>query len=571
MMHRRRLRAVLSVLVSVTALGASAPSALADSGSISGTVTSAASGAALPGADVTLLNGTGQVAQTKTDAGGNYTFSGVGPDPHYAVYFSDSPYYDAQYYNGKSSVQSADFVAVSSGQATSGIDAAMQLGSRFTITGTVTDATTHTADANERVNLLTRGGTELASATTDANGFYALPAQPGSYVIEFANESGRVAHYWAQYYNDKGSLSAADPVTVTAGQVTSNVNAAVLPAGSISGTVRAASTGASAAGILIDVTDAGGSYAGETYTDSSGHYSVPVGGVGTSGSYSLRFVDPSGRLAMQYSGGAPTPSSASRVTVTASRTTTAVNALLQPAGRISGTVADAVTHARLNNIYVNVLYPDGSQVPANGQTTPDGTYTVNGLTPGVPYKLLFSEVTGPGLVDHHYADGFYCQASSNSAALPVITEPGAVTSGINEAMWHKGTPAPACPQPTPAQISSVLTRALSASGPAAAINAILHSGGYPATVTSAGSGAAQLAWYYLPGGSHKGRATKPIVVASGSKRLTTAGSVVIELSLTSQGRALLKRSTRLSLTAVGTFAPQHGKTTSKRQLITIKR
>ena len=569
-MHRRRPCAAFSVLVSVAALSVFAPAALADSGSISGTVTSAATAGPLSGIDVQLFNGPGQVVDVKSDAAGNYTFTGLAPDPHYVVAFSNQDYV-TQYYNGKPSAPTATFVPVSSGQSVTGINAVMQLDSQYTVVGNVTDSVTQAPVQGEGVQLMTPSGQTVAGASTEPNGNYALAAPPGTYVVKFANGTTR---YWDQYSNDKASLSTADPVTVTAGRVTANVNAALIPAGSISGTVTNASTGAPAAGAIVDGFTSPGVYVGEATTDSSGRYTLRTSGIGASmsatNSYAVRFDDPSGTLAVQYSGGALFPWSASHVMVTANQTTTGVDAALPLGGQISGTVTDAATHTPLNNINVSTLYPDGSLATASVQTASDGTYTLTGLTPGVPYTLQFSEVTGPGYTDHNYADPFYCDTSSRSAASSVVTSSGAVTSGINEAMWHKGAKPPACPQPTPAQIASGLTQALSVSGPAASIAAILHSGGFPATITVSGPGAAQIVWYYVPAGAHLARATKPIVVASGSKQLTRAGSVSVKLALTAQGRALLKNAKQMKLTAVGSFTPKHGRKTSKRAAITLK-
>jgi hypothetical protein len=116
---------------------------------------------------------------------------------------------------------------------------------------------------------------------------------------------------------------------------------------------------------------------------------------------------------------------------------------------------------------------------------------------------------------------------------------------------------------------TIPSSALSVSGKAAQITSILKSGGYPASVSAPTAGAMTIVWYYLPAGAHLARAPKPVVIARGSKSFSAAGKGTIKLRLTAQGRKLLKKSKRIKLTAVGTFAPKHGKKTSKSKTITL--
>ena len=121
----------------------------------------------------------------------------------------------------------------------------------------------------------------------------------------------------------------------------------------------------------------------------------------------------------------------------------------------------------------------------------------------------------------------------------------------------------------PATPAAAVNQSLAVSGPSASISAILAAGGFPASVGAPSAGTMKVVWYYLPPGARLARVSKPVVVAQGSKSFATAGSATLKLRLTSAGRKLLKHSKRVKLTAVGSFAPKHGKTATKRKSITL--
>jgi hypothetical protein len=145
-------------------------------------------------------------------------------------------------------------------------------------------------------------------------------------------------------------------------------------------------------------------------------------------------------------------------------------------------------------------------------------------------------------------------------------DPGGPVYGRDRTYTFPGTPSAAA-------ITAALTRALSPSGPAAKIGALLAEGSYPATVTASGAGTAQIAWYYVPPGAHIASA-KPVVVAKGVKKVTKAGAATVKVKLTATGRRMLKRvkaGHTLKLTAKGSIARTSGKKTTRTKKITLKR
>jgi hypothetical protein len=133
--------------------------------------------------------------------------------------------------------------------------------------------------------------------------------------------------------------------------------------------------------------------------------------------------------------------------------------------------------------------------------------------------------------------------------------------------------------PTVKQILADLVKTLLPSGKSAKIAAILKSGGYVAKVTLPEAGTQTITWYYVPKGAKVARKKKakpkPVVIATGSKKLTKAGKATLKVKLTKTGKAMLKKvkkGHKLKLTAKGAFkAKGSKKTTSKTKVFSLKR
>jgi len=115
---------------------------------------------------------------------------------------------------------------------------------------------------------------------------------------------------------------------------------------------------------------------------------------------------------------------------------------------------------------------------------------------------------------------------------------------------------------TTAQLKALLLAHLTPSGTTAKTASLLKAGGYSLTFKAPEAGALTIAWYELPSGARlaKRRAKpKPLLVASGALKFSAAGTKTLKLKLTTAGKALLRRSKQVELTAKGTFTPS-GKT-----------
>ncbi len=217
---------------------------LANPGSISGTVTDAATTNPIPGATVQVRNSFVVIATALTDANGNYNFPNLPPDTYSVT--ASAPGFQRE----------VKIATVITNQVTV-VNFALN-SNPGAISGTVTDAVTTNPIPDATVAVF-QGTTLIDSALTDVNGNYTIPdLAPGNYtVLAIAN----------------GYQSAFSSETVVAGMTTTANFALNLNPGAIAGTVTDGCTGAPLSGVIILVTD-GSSVVGFGVTDPNGNYSI---------------------------------------------------------------------------------------------------------------------------------------------------------------------------------------------------------------------------------------------------------------------------------------------------------
>jgi hypothetical protein len=214
--------------VDVTSGGTStADAGLAGAGAISGRVTADDTGSGLEDVRITVYNSEGGVADaTTTDPEGNYTTPAL-TDGTYRVRFEapgsgTASGYIGEYYDDKASLEAADGITVTAPSVTTTIDAVLAAGA--SITGTVTAEDTGTGLENVPIFVYDSTDAQVASGLTGADGTYTTGAVPdGTYRVRF----GPIDGYAQEFYDDKGSLEAADEIAVAAPDNTTGIDAAL--------------------------------------------------------------------------------------------------------------------------------------------------------------------------------------------------------------------------------------------------------------------------------------------------------------------------------------------------------
>jgi hypothetical protein len=154
-----------------------------------------------------------------------------------------------------------------------------------------------------------------------------------------------------------------------------------------------------------------------------------------------------------------------------------------------------------------------------------------------------------------WIDRFAVKSSPSPGPGPGSPAPGSGASGSGgSGSGGSGSPH----APTPAEVIAMIARHLAPSGAGAKIGALLSHGGLLQAVSAPGAGSEMIAWYQVPHGAHLSRKARPVLVASASAHFAAAATITIKIALTHAGKALLKRSHRLVLTALAKFTPSSG-------------
>ena len=155
-----------------------------------------------------------------------------------------------------------------------------------------------------------------------------------------------------------------------------------------------------------------------------------------SGQYEVAFTGGCGfgvNWAQQWFRGQPAPATADIVNVTAGRTTAGINAVLRPAGAISGTIR--TPHGR--PLADECVSATNLRTGASLGTLAGGSgvvYQIGNLAPGTYAVEFFSCVLG-----ENYATQWYKGSTKPQAAVPVTVTGGHVTRGISAALETGGT------------------------------------------------------------------------------------------------------------------------------------
>ena len=421
--------------------------------SISGTVTNTAK-TPLQGIMVCVSENNGSFGDCRsTDASGQYSVVGL-PTGEYRISFTpgEGSYYVPQYYNGKSRFNEANLLAVNAGEAKAGVSAELKEGGA--VTGTVTDP-----GENPIVNLQVCArevegpefGESVDCKPTDLAGHYRFMLEPGSYKIQFTNnscgfEGCKLVNYVQQYYDGKSRFGEADPVGVTAGATTGGIDAQMEEGASVSGTVTNMS-GTPIQHIQVCAQKATGEFEGTgcTQTDADGEYTLA--GL-AAGEYTINFSGNSCgfegcfqlNYVRQFFNGKSHFNEADPIDLAAGEAKTGVDAELEEGAEISGTVTDT-SESPIEGIQVcaqPALEEEGEFEGGGGgcsQTNEAGEYAIVGIAPG-EYVVQFSgnSCGFEGCFQLNYVSQYYNGKSRFDEADILSLNAGDVKTGIDAEM-----------------------------------------------------------------------------------------------------------------------------------------
>ncbi len=396
-------------------------------GTISGTVYQSDGITPIPNIGVNL-DGDGYGKGICADANGNFSFTALPLNVPFRVR-AGIPWlncagpktYAQEFWQESSNWNSATILTLTTAvPSLSNINFTLDLGG--TISGAVADENgTPLVNANVCGNFFDNNGGGIGCVQTGADGSYAFPGLAvGSYRLD-ASAPG----FAREFYLERAFAQEADPVVVTAGVETPNVNFTLALAGAIFGTVTDAN-GQPLANIGVDIENGGQG----TCTDSSGHFTLSL----AYGTYKIaagRNFCGNGSYVEEYWQETPDHNLATPLTLSAANDlVSGIDFTLDLGGTISGTVADEngqpiaggniCATSTENEVFVMCLGVEA-----------DGTYRITGLPTGA-YRMHID--APPGYVSEYYDSAFF----AGQATPVLVTAPGEIT-GIDFSLEVGGT------------------------------------------------------------------------------------------------------------------------------------
>jgi 5-hydroxyisourate hydrolase-like protein (transthyretin family) len=268
--------------------------------------------------------------------------------------------------------------------------------------------------------------------STDAAGFYDIGGlAAGDYRVLFSdNDNG---YYLSEYYDDAPDIESAVNVAVTAGSITTAIDAALAEPGHIAGKVTVYPSGVPLEAVEVCAfTNDGSDWvdAGCDVTDASGDYDIASL---SPGAYRVSFSDLFQFYVREFYDDVLEIENGTDVSVTSGSTTLGINAALIEGGQITGTVT-AEGGSLLQDIAACAYRYNGAAWlwVGCGYSEAGGDYTISGLAGGT-YRVEFYD-----WYDGVYHGEFYDNAPDLDSAADVTVSAGSTTTGIHAALIEFG-------------------------------------------------------------------------------------------------------------------------------------
>jgi hypothetical protein len=263
----------------------------------------------------------------------------------------------------------------------------------------------------------------------DGQGRYSINAPAGRYKVSFYPDRSQ-DEYCRQYYQGQLYAQAANFVDVKSMTVTPDVDARLSRAGRITGTVTAADTGQPLPYVMVYRENILSYFDwGSAPTDASGRYTLTR----ICGGMNILWFEPTDvirtRYAREFYNDSAAYAGATQLNVPLAATLPNIDAALEAAGQISGTVTAQDSGASLGGVVVDLFDSQGRFV-AYQVADGEGRFVFAGLRPGA-YKVAFAPSFG-SIDALEYLPGYFDGKSDAASADLVSVAPGKVTSIVGK-------------------------------------------------------------------------------------------------------------------------------------------
>ena len=404
------------VVIAAAADATGIDAGLSRGGSISGTVTEDGTGDPLEDISVCASEETGEgYGCTSTAADGTYAIGTLATGSYRVSFDDDQDQYLDEYFDD-ATYETATMVGVTAPDVAPNIDAALTKGG--SISGTVVGDVSGDPLEDIEVCAFDDAGGFYRCSSTETDGTYVISGLPSGDFLVNIHDPGQV--YLGEFYDDVTDYESATPVSVTAPDLTPNINAGLAVGGVIAGTVTEDGSGDPLEYVQVCADNDDASLCAGTAPD--GTYAIT--GLPT-GDYTVAFYDYTAIHINEYFDDVINADLATAVSVTAPNSTPNIDAGLAVGGVISGEVTEEASGDPLGDVEICAENGDGTDYQCS--YTSNGTYEVTGLPTG-SYTVSFDASDDRFL--REYFDGVFV---GDSATPVAVTAPN-TTPNIDAAL-----------------------------------------------------------------------------------------------------------------------------------------
>lgn len=368
---------------------------------------------------------------TQTNSSGTYLLPLVDPNRYYIRFLDIEGTYAAEYYQDALFFTDAQPLLLAPRDQV--ILEPVTLGPSAQITGVVKILDEVPPSAYVQA-LLSHDGDWIpmgGAGTDQLTGEYAISGLPAGVYRVLATGS-TFDMYYTTYYPNSDQVEEATDLSLAVGGIRQNINFNLRSSstydGYITGQVQSGEELLSGVRVNLHAGCCQARPVTYTFTDAQGRYLL--GGL-PRGHWTVSFVDPNGVYARLFAGNVPTLEQADFVFGLYQDVAANYDAELRPGGAITGRVLDRYGNPA-SNLYIRTyLVADGLPqfVASDSRTNDDGTYTLQGLYPGI-YRVCFDnnetpstkqECVGRPEIPYPFYDG----------ASDIVVVAGETTNSVN--------------------------------------------------------------------------------------------------------------------------------------------